>query len=224
MSESPAESGVTPIAEPAEDVITDLFASLRTPDAASPPAAAAETPAVVAATNGEVGTHVEAASATTEPMDLEPAAPDADEAAGDEFAEREAALLPLTNRALRVVKKQILDFQNVMLEATKADPDGWRADTEEYRLALDPHVQALVDEAHQTAGGEGAADIAIEFGAALGGSVNAAADTMTGSGYRETSASLGRVFRSWRSDEAERRLIELATAAYLAATATRTSS
>ncbi|NIR45304.1 MAG: hypothetical protein GWN83_15105, partial [Gemmatimonadetes bacterium] len=44
-----------------------------------------------------------------------------------------------------------------MLEATKADPDGWRPDGEEYRLAIDPHVHALVDEAHQAGGGEGAA-------------------------------------------------------------------
>jgi hypothetical protein len=207
----------------APDGLGDLFASLRSPETVEPPDAStpvhAATPETPPSSEPSVGQTTEETEETegTEPP---PVDRDAATVQDDEHDQQEAAVLPVTNRSLRLVKKQILEFQNAMLEATKADPDGWRPDAEEYRLALDPHVHALIDEVHRAADGEGASEVTAEFGAALAAAVSKAADTMAGSGYRETSASLGRVFRSWRSDEAERRLTDVAAAAYRGAAST----
>jgi cell division septum initiation protein DivIVA len=227
IEEQPPELSAEITAGPgdAADGLADLFASLRTPAPA-----ATDTQASAAETARDADPAVETRSQQLEPVFESPPASSVVEetrpmASDDDPAlERESILLPITNRALRTVKKQILEFQNVMLEATKADPDDWRPDQEEYRLALDPHVQAMVDEAHRAAGGEGGSGVAVEFGAALATAVIGSAETMSGSGYRETSASLGRIYRSWRSDEAERRLTDLAAAAYEAATTARNPS
>ncbi len=221
------------------DGLADLFASLRTTgqdETPASPAVADEPTDEADAPHDSTGAPIDdrareddqagaeaAIPAATAPDTQETETP-AEETDDIAFEARESVLLPITNRALRAVKKQILEFQNVMLEATKADPDGWRPDAEEYRLALDPHVKALIDEAHRAAGGEGASGVDVVFGEALASAVIGATETMAGSGYRETSASLGRIYRSWRSDEAERRLAALASEAFDASTEARNPS
>ena len=213
----PIETAVTPVVADrpaASDGLTGLFASLRTPSGES----SSEDKPEGLATGIEPVARLLAkprreASAIPEP-DPEP----------DAFSDRERQLLPIVNRTLRVVKKQLLEFQNVMLEATKADPDGWRPAAEDYRLSLDPHIQAMIDETHQIVGAEGTSGVEVVFGAAFHDAIVSAVDTVEGSGFRETSATLGRVYRSWRGDEAERRLNLLANTAYDEAQSIRTSS
>ncbi len=189
------------------DDVTALFASLRGDGSAPEPPSPSDEPAPVALTANPVE--------------------DALASMSEEFLEeRDARLLPIINRSLRGVKKAVTDAQNVALDGLRVDPD-WIPD--EARLAdeLKADLIGLWTESF-TAGHEAAADMlgrrskrpetprtnaAEEFGESLAQAVTEAL-IAAGEGQRERQSAASRVFRGWRTQEAERRIRELAFLGY----------
>lgn len=139
---------------------------------------------------------------------------------------RESRLLPITNRALRGVKKAMSDVQNVALDRIRTD-ETWRPDEDSITEALHAEIVAVWSEsfaaghsvAEQMAGSKlrrpptpaSAAD--RKFATDLATAVSDAL-ARAGDGPRERQSAASRVFRVWRSDEAERRIRDLALTGY----------
>jgi hypothetical protein len=139
---------------------------------------------------------------------------------------RESRLLPITNRALRGVKKAMSDVQNVALDRIRTD-ETWRPDEDSITEALHAEIVAVWSEsfaaghwvAEQMAGSKlkrpptpaSAADrkFATDLATAVSDALSRAGD-----GPRERQSAASRVFRVWRSDEAERRIRDLALTGY----------
>jgi hypothetical protein len=144
----------------------------------------------------------------------------------DWLGERDARLLPITNRALRGTKKAIADLQNIALDGLRTDQD-WRPDSANIVDSVRADLIAVWSESF--AAGHGVAeemtgsklkrpptppsDAATEFASSLGDAVSGALDE-AGDGQRERQSAASRVFRVWRTDEAERRIREVAIHAY----------
>ena|GEM_PF-672820 len=202
--------------------INDLFASLRTD---RPPDA--ERTAVPAAIVAPPAAGAGAASPTaTAAMPIRRAVVDA-----AAFELRDRLLLPLENEGLREVKRVIVDLQNQALGALRLGDGRWEPDTAMFVALLDPAVTRMETAsfaAGLAASGElagsapppvstappvgGAGAIADALIAALGDAQGRAATA--GMGPRETAAAVSRVFRGWRTDEAERRLRTASYRAY----------
>lgn len=212
--------------------ITDLFASLRSRDTSSrpphPPAGA-----------GSPGTPApeSASAAGTEPDTIE-ATPTVEAAPPRRLPHtqraldlRDRLLLPSQNQALRNLKRAIVDLQNVVLESIRVGEGEWSADRAGFAQALGPPVEELATAAF-SAGHEAAAELAglgteappargapIDRSGGVGDTMRAAVEEAFQHGFarsagpRELSAAVSRVFRAWRTDEAER---QLRTAAYRA--------
>ena len=152
--------------------------------------------------------------------------PEEESDATDWVAHRESLLLPITNRALRGVKKAMTEIQNVALDSLRTE-DGWRPDTKAIASAVHAELVAVWTESF-SAGHAVAEEIVGErlkrpktpaskgekiFAKDLGETVSAALDE-AGDGPRERQAAASRVFRVWRSDEAERRIRSIALEGY----------
>ncbi len=162
-----------------------------------------------------------------EPADLGDSGADDDEDGGtDWLAVRDSRLLPITNRALRGVKKAMTDFQNVALDSLRTEED-WEPDRETIAKAV--HAELLAVWSESFAAGHAIAEemegeklkrpstpastADEDFATDLAGAVADALDR-AGEGPRERQSAASRVFRVWRSDEAERRIRDIAVLAY----------
>ena len=196
------DTGAEQVEEPeAENDVESLFASLRN----------------AGEDDAEEG---EAASAAEEPVGGDP------DAGHDWIEERDSRLLPITNRALRGVKKAMTEMQNIALDGLRTD-DEWRPAEEPIADAVRADLIALWTESY--AAGHSVAELMTgsklkrpatphaetpaEFAAAVGDAVNAAIQG-AGPGQRERQSAAARVFRLWRSDEADRWMRETAILAY----------
>ncbi len=199
----------TPSAEPEDpDDVKALFAALR----------------------GGADTAPVAGTPEDEPHD-EPAGEDEPEEPSsdggtDWIAVRDSKLLPITNRALRGVKKAMTEVQNVVLDSLRTDGD-WKPD--EAAIAASVHAElvgvwtesfaaghAIAEEMAgsklkrpSTPASKADAEFASDLAAAVAGALRGAGD-----GPRERQSAASRVFRVWRSDEAERRIRDLAILGY----------
>ena len=147
-------------------------------------------------------------------------------AQADVIEQRDSRLLPITNRALRGVKKAVTDAQNVALDSLRTDgawhPEG-RALAEMMRADLIGLWAESYSAGHAAAeemtGSKlkrrdtPSSDAAESFGDDLAGAVSNALIN-AGDGQREKQSATSRVFRGWRTDEAERRVRELALSGY----------
>ena len=140
--------------------------------------------------------------------------------------ERDARLLPITNRALRGVKKAVTDAQNVALDSLRID-DTWHPESRVLAEMLQADLKGLWAESYSA--GHAAAEemtgsklkrketppssAAETFGDDLAGAVSSALID-AGDGQREKQSATSRVFRGWRTDEAERRVRQLALVGY----------
>jgi len=249
VAEPGAEPEPVPEPTPAPDPLAGLFAQLRAPATASEPASDAPIPprqeaaAVsddIAEGGGDLSTEPdespEPESVPPEPTPGPGPAPSEDTGSSpggdlDAFALRERLLLPVQNRALRTVKRHLVEAQNRALEDLRLT-DGWEPDAS---IVSDEVVEALRVLAQESvvAGFTAAAemtgtaqtpqpdnveigDSSVEFTAALVDAVqgSVARSRETAAGHRETGASLSRVFRSWRTDDAERRVRFASRTAY----------
>ena len=215
-SEPPAETAET--AETEHDSGLDaLFASLR---------GGGDT---VAQPGGEPKPQPPAeAAAADDGDDLGRADGDGEDEEGgtDWLAVRDSKLLPITNRALRGVKKAMTDVQNVALDSLRTD-DGWEPDENAISEAVHAELVAVWSESfavgHSVAEDmEGEklkrpktprSDADQDFASDLAGAVSEAL-VRAGEGTRERQSAASRVFRVWRSDEAERRIRDIAVRAY----------
>jgi hypothetical protein len=144
----------------------------------------------------------------------------------DWIEERDIRLLPITNRALRGTKKAITELQNIALDHLRTE-ESWRPDRGALAETLSADLIALWAEsfaaghavAEQMTGAKlkrpptHHTDAVEEFPEALTQAVSAALDK-AGAGQRERQSAASKVFRIWRSDEAEQRIRELAIRAY----------
>ena len=203
-----------PLIEPApgRDDVGALFASLRTGGA---PVVPETKPAQDVAKRSEPDPAPKSTETTTTGADTV-----------DWIEERDGRLLPITNRALRGVKKAVTDAQNVALDSLRTDKDwlpdsvgladGMRADliglwAESFSAGHDAAEEMVAAKLKRPA--TPLSDAADSFGDLLAESVNEAL-VNAGDGQRERQSATSRVFRAWRSDEAERRIRALAIAGY----------
>jgi hypothetical protein len=161
---------------------------------------------------------------TPTPVDTTPTA--STQANTDIIENRDARLLPITNRALRGVKKAVTDAQNVALDSLRTD-DSWHPEGPALADMMRADLIGLWAESYSA--GHAAAeemtgsklrrrdtppfDAADSFGEDLAGAVSHALID-AGDGQREKQSATSRVFRGWRTDEAERRVRELALVGY----------
>ena len=192
-----------PVAEPETDKARDvdaLFASLRKVD------------------RGEEASDVTAGESTAPEQSMQDGT--------DWIEERDARLLPITNRALRGVKKAITELQNVALDGLRTD-DEWKPDPKAISDAV--HAELTTVWSESFAAGHSVAEemtgdtlkrprtpkttIDKDFGKVLAAEVSLAVEE-AGSGQRAQQAAASRVYRIWRTDESERRIREAAIDAF----------
>lgn len=192
-----------PAPEPRSDEVTELFRRLRRPgDIAAPDPTVASSPVAP-----------------------EPSAPDFN-GDFDPFETRERLLLPITNGALRSVKRSLTEAQNEALEQIRVTGGTWAPDPADLDAEFRPDLVALVTGASE-AGLEAATEMGAEPAGSFGGDLPASPELgaelaaaivmalqTAGPGPRERSAAASRVFRGWRTDEAERRVRALALLSY----------
>lgn len=175
------------------------------------------------------GGHVEAAGSEVAEQDTEPPTkePEPAEAESHDWIEdRDTRLLPITNRALRGAKKSLTELQNIALDGLRTDDD-WQPDEAVIRETLQAELIAVWAESF--AAGHSVAEEMTEskikrpptppagsvphFAEALAASISSALDE-SDDAPRARQSAVSRVFRVWRTDEAERRIRELAIRAY----------
>ncbi|MDH3730897.1 MAG: DivIVA domain-containing protein [Acidimicrobiia bacterium] len=194
----------------AADNVANLFAALRT---------STDSPT---ATSSNGGSQPAAAASVAS----------ATKAAGDPFELRDRLLLPLTNRTLRTIKKSLVELQNQTLEELREVGEGWRPDRAAFEGAFRGDLEGLAHES-LVAGVTAAAELAgssevpeaekvapTNPTAEVAGSLFAEVDEVaqraaaSGAGHRQATAAVSRVFRTWRSDAAERHLRASSLASY----------
>ncbi len=205
---APAEP-VPPVTDAQPWALDSLFATLRNgSEEKTPSAAAPEYP-------------VESES-SDEPATEPPAGPTPEAQDGAAIAERDRVLLPIVNRVLRGVKRQLTEAQNLTLEDVRVN-EAWDPESIDLAEEVKGDLVVLVQESyaagHSAAGeilgrdvgrakptGEDVPDHSGEFASALFDALSHVAGPAGEQGPRALAASLSRVYRAWRTDEAERRL------------------
>ncbi|MDH5372924.1 MAG: DivIVA domain-containing protein [Acidimicrobiia bacterium] len=149
---------------------------------------------------------------------------------GDPIAERDQLLLPITNRVLRSVKRQLTEAQNLTLEDVRVE-GAWDPASVDLVDRVRGDLLVVVQESY--AAGQAATGLALgadvgrpkpakddvpdhseEFTSALIEALMHVAESSGEQGPKALAASLSRVYRAWRTDEAERRLRNYAMRAY----------
>jgi DivIVA domain-containing protein len=217
-----APEGAPQPVEEARPVIKDLFARLRAGDAPTQPEQTESQQTPEPEVDTEVDTEVETTlEAAEEPVFEEPVGM-------DPFELRDRLLLPITNKTLRTVKRNLTEAQNIALDELRVQEEAWQPDIESLEASLgddlDEVLRRSVAAGWGAAGrildrdmGEGGVEVeavpAHDFAEAIGVAVRKALDR-AGDGPRRRAAAISRVYRAWRVDEAERRVRALALGAY----------
>lgn len=145
----------------------------------------------------------------------------------DPFELQRRLVLPVSNRALRNLKRQLTEMQNQALEGIRVSEGSWRPTVDDTSQYLRPELVVLLAESFSM-GHSAAEELAGRtFGRPhtpardeASGMAQALVDQLTevlaseDDAGREKSTALSRVFRAWRTDEAERRVNDLASSAY----------
>jgi DivIVA domain-containing protein len=195
--------------------IDDLFARLRRID---------EPPSVTSPLPVETEEHAQPEAPAPEP----PERPD-----NTPFDDRDRFLLPVTNRVLRSVKRELTEAQNIALEELRLEEGNWNPTAASLQERLHEPVDMLLKESYsagieaagemtgaEVAGVDGREGTPAESAAALSTALTEAVAAALaearqgGQGPRQMAAGLSRVYRSWRTDEAERRVRDMAAGAY----------
>lgn len=217
---APLEVRAGSAVSPPPTEIDDLFARLRNAEQEVPSPAPTAVPPVD--------------QEPSEVVSIEPAPPiSALVEPGSPFDLRDRLLLPVTNRVLRSVKRELTEAQNIALEELRVEAGGWEPNAalladrlvepvgealrDGYRAgwsaAAETTKTELAGEGDQQADpGEWAGRLAEALTGAVSEALN---DSLRdGHGPRQLAAGLSRVYRSWRTDEAERRVRDIAAGAY----------
>lgn len=213
VTESVAADSEPDVSDDGDDDLGALFASLRGGgDTVPPPKVAGQTEEPVA-------------DQTEERADLEET-DDRERDGTDWIAVRDSRLLPITNRALRGVKKAMTEIQNLALDTLRTE-DEWVPD--ESAIAESIHAELVAVWTESFAAGHSVAEQMVgdklkrpgtpassadeDFASDLAAAVSSALKN-AGDGPRERQSAASRVFRVWRSDEAERRIRDIAILGY----------
>jgi len=185
--------------EPASDEIGSLFASLRegTTDVSAPKV---DEP-VVEQDTSETPV-VEEPVVETPPVEEEAPEPDPDPDSSD------ATLIPIQNVALKDVKRQLVDLQNDALEHLRTD-DEWlptKAFTNKFKTPFGDLAIAITGS--KADGNDAAKEFSTDLHAAVSSAISKGRES--GAGDRQVASSASRVFRMWRADESERRVLDAA--------------
>jgi DivIVA domain-containing protein len=150
-------------------------------------------------------------------------------AVGGGFDRRDRMLLPIENRGLRGLKRRIVELQNRVLEELRTSDGKWRLGREfVVQMMGDELDEVLRDSflAGHAAAAEsvGAAEPQVTGGPEQGAAetlifdlhrdVQAVLDRHSAGGSRRLTSDVGRVFRGWRTDEAERHVRQAARRAF----------
>lgn len=152
------------------------------------------------------------------------------QSAPDLLAVREQRLLPITNRSLRNLKRQLTDEANVALDEIRSAEGEWLPD--EAGLAERLRADLVVLAAESFGAGHGAAEELIGERVPRPSTPKMDADAMfaghlvrelketleegkaAGHGPHQLGTVVSRLFRAWRTDEAERRVRSMALSAF----------
>ncbi len=188
----------TPAASGSDD-LGSLFAQLRTPSTGTSDDSHSEAPPAK-----------EVAEPPTAEPDPEPVAFVSTPEPSVRTADTAATLIPIQNAALRSIKRTLVDLQNEALEHLRNDGE-WMPDE-----AFTDRFDDAFAELTLAATGETDTSASSAFGTDLYDAVSSAMERSraSGAGERELAAATSKVFRTWRSDEAERRVAELAAASH----------
>lgn len=141
---------------------------------------------------------------------------------------RQRLLLPVSNRALRNIKRQLTEIQNDALEELRVSGGEWEPTPSTMEEQIRPDIVVLLAESFSmghTAAEEmigatfprpptPARDEASVMAVVLAEQLQQVMADGGGDGSREIAGSVSRIFRGWRTDEAERRVADLASSAY----------
>ena len=146
----------------------------------------------------------------------------------DPFELRQRLLLPVSNRALRNIKRQLTEIQNDALEELRVSGGDWEPQPSSMEEQIRPDIVVLLAESFSmghTAAEEmigssfprpptPARDEASAMSVVLAEQLQQVIADGGEEGSREVAAAVSRIFRGWRTDEAERRVSDLASSAY----------
>jgi DivIVA domain-containing protein len=216
---TPAVDESPPVASPAgvearqrSDEVSDIFSRLRGGPVPSP-----EPSAAPAEAGEESVVDLSAKKANVAPV-----------TSLDPFELRQRLLLPVSNRALRSLKRQLTELQNDALEELRVSGGEWEPEPSTMEEQVRPDLVVLLAEsfsmghlaAEEMIGASfprpptPARDEASAMSHALAEQLSQVIADGGEEGGREISAAVSRVFRGWRTDEAERRVSDLASSAY----------
>jgi cell division septum initiation protein DivIVA len=229
IDEEPVEPVVTVASQPDDesdervaettpsDEVDVLFASLRDPG--SPAPVVRLEPAATQPESGSID--------SADPVSVEETTSSGPvRVADDLLEERDAMLLPITNRSLRGIKKAITEAQNIALDGLRTSAD-WKPSKTQLTNTLQADLIALWSESF-SAGHDMAeamagkklkrpptpdGDSTKEFVAGLVDSLKSELSS-AGDGQRERQSAASKVFRGWRTDEAERRIRQTSLRAF----------
>ena len=212
------------------DDLVGLFERLRTEREAARASSPIPQPTTLPTEPAVAAGEAEAGSESIAGQEAQKVVPPSSGPAGDPFAIRDQLLLPVSNRALRNLKRQLAEEGNVVLEELHQNPEGWAPDPEQVQAKVRADLVVLLTESFGA--GHAAAerltdrrlsrpatpkpDVAAEFSADLVSDiVHALAEgRAAGQGALQLKATVARVFRAWRTDESERRMRGLSVRAF----------
>ena len=190
--------------------IDDLFARLRSQPEAELSAAPLEAPTVSQIPSVQ-------SEPKTSPIPLT-----------DPFELRDRLLLPITNKTLRTLKRNLTEAQNIALDELRIQETAWEPDVAALEARVFDDLMELVRRG-SSAGWSGAERLldreleetetevespaAHDFAVTVSRGVRSALAS-AGEGPRQRAAAISRVYRAWRVDEAERRVRSIGIGAY----------
>jgi DivIVA domain-containing protein len=176
------------------DEIGSLFASLRE-GTEEEPEKAPETPI--------------AEAPIPEAPAVEEVTPEPPPEANSEPDSSDATLIPLQNAVLKDIKRALIDLQNDTLEHLRTDHE-WtptKAFTNKFKAPFGDLAMSITGS--KADGTDAAKEFSTDLHAAVSGAISKARES--GAGDRQVASSASRVFRMWRADESERRVLDAAT-------------
>jgi hypothetical protein len=138
-------------------------------------------------------------------------------------------LLPVENRGLRGLKRRIVELQNRVLEELRTSSGEWRLGRELVAATMGDELDAVLQDSFRAGHAAASESVGVSEPQLTGGAEQGAAEIFTADLHRDVTAviergseggnrrlasDVGRVFRSWRTDEAERHVRQAARRAF----------